>query len=311
MKTLVPDYYPQFSCIAGACRHSCCVGWEIDIDEKTNRYYQSLPGTFGERLRQHIQMVGGIASFRLCGDTERCPFLNEGGLCDLILALGEDALCQICTDHPRFIAEYSSHTEIGLGLCCEAAARLVLSKPEPVSMILWSDDSREALPLDDAEVEMLACRETVISALQNRTLPLSERLRTVCVMLGTEARRADPDADCTFLLSLEILDAAWKDMLEALLHMAQIAPSMPECSAEQFLVYLVYRHFPKQLQGEDAGVLWQFCMFSYELVSALYAAAPQQDMQILYEIVRMFSAEIEYSEDNLYAILDMLSETKP
>ena len=38
MKLIAPDYYNKFSCIADKCRHSCCVGWEIDIDENTNEY---------------------------------------------------------------------------------------------------------------------------------------------------------------------------------------------------------------------------------------------------------------------------------
>ena len=28
-----PDFYDDFHCLAAACRHSCCVGWEIDVDE--------------------------------------------------------------------------------------------------------------------------------------------------------------------------------------------------------------------------------------------------------------------------------------
>ena len=30
----VPDYFSEFSCIAGDCKDSCCLGWEIDIDEE-------------------------------------------------------------------------------------------------------------------------------------------------------------------------------------------------------------------------------------------------------------------------------------
>ena len=29
----VPDYFSEFSCIAGDCKDSCCLGWEIDIDD--------------------------------------------------------------------------------------------------------------------------------------------------------------------------------------------------------------------------------------------------------------------------------------
>ena len=34
MKLFAPEYYKQFKCIADKCTHSCCIGWEIDIDEE-------------------------------------------------------------------------------------------------------------------------------------------------------------------------------------------------------------------------------------------------------------------------------------
>ena len=114
MKLIAPDYFEKFVCIADRCKHSCCIGWEIDIDEETLADYQSVEGEFGERLREGIEVKDGCACFRL-GNDERCPFLNENGLCDIILNLGEDRLSQICTDHPRFCSFWSDRTEIGLG----------------------------------------------------------------------------------------------------------------------------------------------------------------------------------------------------
>ena len=34
MKITAPDYYSQFKCIADQCRHTCCVGWEIEVDDE-------------------------------------------------------------------------------------------------------------------------------------------------------------------------------------------------------------------------------------------------------------------------------------
>ena len=30
MQYVYPDYYPKFHCLAQRCRHSCCIGWEIE-----------------------------------------------------------------------------------------------------------------------------------------------------------------------------------------------------------------------------------------------------------------------------------------
>ena len=36
MLTVYPDYYKKFNCKKEKCRHNCCVGWEIDIDDEEN-----------------------------------------------------------------------------------------------------------------------------------------------------------------------------------------------------------------------------------------------------------------------------------
>lgn len=94
------NFFQNFHCIAGDCKHSCCIGWEIDIDEDTLDYYRQIGGDFGRRLSANIA-TDGTPHFKLTKD-ERCPFLNQQNLCDIILNLGEESLCQICTDHPRF-----------------------------------------------------------------------------------------------------------------------------------------------------------------------------------------------------------------
>ena len=93
MISIYPDYYKEFKCIAGACRHTCCAHWEIDIDEESLARYKrdGIP---------YISEEGDDPHFELKED--RCPFLNHENLCELILEHGEDYLCQICRDHPRF-----------------------------------------------------------------------------------------------------------------------------------------------------------------------------------------------------------------
>ena len=160
MKLIAPEYYTKFHCIADKCRHSCCVGWEIAIDPDKLVYYRSIEGEFGARLQKGIAEADDAAQFIL-DDEERCPFLNRTGLCDMITALGEDALCQICRDHPRFRNFYADRTEIGLGLCCEAAGELILSQQEKLTLITLEDDGAADLP-DIADESLLAWREELL-----------------------------------------------------------------------------------------------------------------------------------------------------
>jgi lysine-N-methylase len=64
MITVLPAFYDEFFCIAGECKHSCCMGWEIDIDDVTAAKYLKEKSPFGEKLRENIEF-GETASFRL------------------------------------------------------------------------------------------------------------------------------------------------------------------------------------------------------------------------------------------------------
>ena len=139
-------YYNKFHCIAGACQHTCCQGWEIDVDEEKLPCYRAMAD-----IAPHIDETD-TPHFRLTAD-ERCPFLNRDKLCDMILHHGEDILCQTCRDHPRFRSFWTDRTEIGLGLVCEEAGRLILSQEQPMQLIVLSDDG-DTMPMPEDEIEL-------------------------------------------------------------------------------------------------------------------------------------------------------------
>lgn len=190
MNVYAPDYYSQFHCIADRCRHTCCAGWEIDIDAESLARYRRMGGAFGRRLNACISEEG--EPHFILGPDERCPLLNGDNLCDLILECGEDALCQICADHPRFRNFWSDRVEIGLGMVCEAAARIMLTEPEPMRLTRIEGDGEEAL--DDAERWLLAERERLLSEVRET---------------GPRARLRE------YLIYRHIADALYDDRLEA------------------------------------------------------------------------------------------------
>lgn len=152
MRLRVPSYYKEFRCIADRCQDSCCIGWEIDIDEDTFSYYKSVEGVFGERLRSHM-VSEDVNSFTL-KENGWCPFLNSKKLCDICIELGEEALSEVCTEFPRFTMEYEDVREKILSLSCEEVGRLVFSTDEKIT---WEErelpeDFYEEI-CDDAEYE--------------------------------------------------------------------------------------------------------------------------------------------------------------
>ena len=84
----IPDYYHEFTCVAGKCEDTCCAGWQIVADEASLEKYKNETGTFAERLKESVNWEEG--TFKQDKD-RRCAFLNQSNLCDMYTALGEES----------------------------------------------------------------------------------------------------------------------------------------------------------------------------------------------------------------------------
>ena len=298
-----PDYYPHFRCIADQCRHSCCIGWEIDIDPETRARYAAIDGEIGRRLAEVIDDGEECACFRLTAD-ERCPMLRSDGLCELILTLGEDALCQICTDHPRFRNFIGLRTEIGLGLCCEAAGRLILAAETPMRMIPHADDG-DMSTLSREEAEFLARRDAALAQIADEAHPLDTRMAALLSQSGASLPPCGMDTWREIYRSLERLDPAWDAVLDTLTD-APPSDAAWEKSFARLLEYFLYRHLPAALDDGRYAARIAFCVLSTEVIRALFAQG-EQTLDRLVELARLYSAEIEYDEENVECLLDVLS----
>lgn len=307
MKIIVPDYYPRFRCIAGDCKHSCCIGWEIDIDEETLDTYRTVDGELGKRLREHIDWSCDAPHFIL-GEGERCPFLNRDNLCDLILKLGEAALCGICDMHPRFRNDFSDRTEMGLGLSCEAAANLILTAPAPVQPMVLEDDGEHIAP-DEDETYLYIMRRNAIAIAQDRTFTVAERMEHLADFFGFPLPRPEPAYWAEVYLALERLDENWTAALETL--NAEFTPKqfpLWETAFEQLLVYFLYRHCPAALYDGDFESKAAFAVLSVQILMWLCAAKEAVTFEDLTEFARMYSSEIEYSDENPDALFEILGD---
>ena len=198
MKIRVPDYYKNFKCIASACTDSCCAGWEVDLDDPAYDYYLSVKGPFGERLRSVMVDDKEGKRFRL--NNNRCPFLNDTNLCDLYTELGEEKLCDTCTNYPRFIEEYGSLREIGIALSCKTAGELILGSPEPVTFELSENDEMVTSYNDiDPELymQLVPSRKLAIRILQNRAYTIEQRIAVLLSFVSEMQNAIDEDALAT------------------------------------------------------------------------------------------------------------------
>lgn len=311
MKRVYPDYYKDFRCIADKCKHNCCIGWEIDIDPATDEFYKTSKCNLSERFITDISREGDTPHFIL-KENERCPFLNDKNLCDIITEIGEEHLCTICREHPRFHNELPQRVESGLGMCCEEAARLILSAKECVNFISEGDT--------EDEDEIIALRDKAIGILQNREKTLGERCRELLSSVNYTLPFTDIDIWAEVFLSLERLDESWGKLLEDL---KNSLPSQDEINAflefmsertaeyEQLGVYLLYRHTANAPDLFEASLRIAFSVLSIMLMvnigTYIYRKDKKFTLSDQIELCRMFSCEVEYSDENLYILYDELS----
>lgn len=292
MKLYAPEYYKKFICIADKCEHSCCIGWEIDIDENTLASYKKLDNPYAENILKSISF-SETPHFSLC-ERERCPHLNEKGLCEIILNVGEEYLCDICREHPRFY-NYTDVAEVGLGMSCREAARLILSSPNYYIMEEIGETDAEDLCLTfNGRLE----RERVYGILRERTLDYQARTEKICVNYGIDI--LDDGEALEIIGNLEYLDESHRELFLNYSDKKR-AVGWDEC-LERALAYFVYRHCTEAFDEEDFRARLAFCLFCERLLSSLIVAQGAKTPNDIAVLASIISEEIEYSEDNTESI---------
>lgn len=246
MKVIVPDYYNEFKCIADRCKHTCCKGWEVEIDDDSMARYEGYPD-----IKDKVEQ-GEDNHFRLLPG-EICPFLRADGLCEMIVKYGEDMICQTCRDHPRFRNYWSDRIEMGIGLVCEEAARLILSKETPMKLVVLpgtEDGVAEDIMSDDMLVD----------------------------------NRARLPEDEEWLMGIR------DDMIARAIDMEKV-PLMARLRE-----YLIYRHISDALYDDRLEERIGFIDSFMDLVKTRWEAS-DGSFESLVDIVRQYSYDIEYDED--------------
>ncbi len=285
MTNIDAEIYSEFKCKADKCNHSCCKGWEIDIDEDTLGYYKSLDSELGNEIRQNIH-EGEDTFFKLTDD-KRCPFLKDSGLCKIIEELGEDGLCDICRLHPRFFEDINDYSLAGVGLSCEKASELLFEK-HSLNFIIC--DSEKTIDFQNL-LKLLGI--DISQDYLNLTNKLPEYLNE---------DKIEEILDIFYIT--EPIDSNWKN--EVLL-IKRNYPDYLNNLDDQFIKkfeliyqYILFRQLELTL---DYGVkkIVDYAIYSIIFIM-LYANSFHDDV----EAVRRWSEQIEYNEDNIDIILNSI-----
>ena len=305
MKLRYPLYYKKFSCIADRCTDNCCVGWEIDIDPATKSFYDTVKGDFGKRLRDNIEN----SSFKLCG--ERCPFLNERNLCDIIINLGSEHLCYICDNHPRYYGWYGDIKEGSVGLSCEAAAKLILTEGSGQYYEVETDEEGEEENekllafLQNARKKLFEIFEGNLSFAEKIAISLNyaEDLQD-CMDMGlvgsvpqakfydNEMQEADLSEFVSLFSRFEPIDQVWTEKLNSL---NGKSPETNDTYLSRIFVYFLWRYFMKALFDEDLLSKVCFAAAGCLMISVM---AEDTSLDAYISAAKLYSKEMEYSEDN-------------
>lgn len=330
MKFVKPNFYDQFRCTAGKCSDTCCAGWEIDIDPDTKEYYESIEGPFGRELREQIdELEDGTVCFRL-GEGERCPFLNDENLCEVILELGEDALCEICREHPRFYEQIGDRMEMGIGLCCEESCRLLFEQTDPLRFITTTvGELPDVMVVPDSGMRVFKLRDEAFELVQDRSLPLRVRMhrlidfgvraqRELCGKLSPadnapRSRTDTREALFQVMEALEPYDDTWPDDVH-LLEDASLTVNLDDIDGgfENLLVYFLYRHFVRGAfegnisarVGFCAVSVWFICLMNTKCLADTGKFTPWDRIVC----TKDYSKQVEYSAENMEDMLRALHE---
>lgn len=343
MKFRVPLYYKEFHCIADKCKDSCCsAGWEIDIDEKTSEFYKKVNGSFGNKLRKNIS--NSSPCHFILDKYNNCPFLNNKKLCDIYTNLGEEHLCQICKDHPRYYEWFYKDgiKEAGIGLCCEEAARIILSDNMAFKFLeeeCTEDDNNNSFEKDDLGYDsevyeyIFVARNKIFSYLDNCDIPLTSKLRNILWYGHTLQQDIDynlfDDEEIIdvsvnnksslativdYFSTLEPNDFSWpyylkkceKSEADFCEHLQEFEAKNP--AVEKYLKniasYFIWRYFIKGLFDYDVLSKVKLMYTCVLVLKYLFFCKWFQDKTLTLddciEIVKKFSEEVEYCEDNLF-----------
>ena len=319
MNNIDAEIYREFTCKADKCKHTCCRGWEIDIDDDTLDYYNGLDTELGNEIRKNISgggQEGESASFMLTTD-ERCPFLKDDGLCRIIEGLGDDGLCDICRLHPRFYESINDYNLAGVGLSCEKASELLFGKKSLDFIICDSVDS-SGDGSRDFNVNDSSRRIGFKELLELLEIDYPEKYLDISNVLSDYLSESRIEKILDVFYNTEPIDDNWKKEVSLLKesykdYLCHLSGKDEESAKKDIAIrdidikryeviyrYIIFRQLD-QIEVYGMKKLYEYAASSIIYIM-LYAAAIHDDI----EAVRRWSEQIEYDDDNINYIIKNL-----
>ena len=291
-----------------------------NIDNETMDIYKNMHTEFALKIRENIvKNEENTYSFKLL-EGERCPFLNKNNLCDIITNCGEDSICYICKEHPRFYNDFLNVTEYGLGLCCEEVVRLLLENDEPLEFVVFNDED-EFYETDETEEEnynkLFDLRNEIFEIL-NTTKSYNDKIEKILSVAekfcGEKVELLSDDEIFEIYEKTEPINNEWVEYFEELKKSKceiyeKEKPFDEESNGDskysKLLNYIIFRHLLKVIFSDVAHVqkYLGFCISSARFIK-LCDIKTYTEKGFVSETdrinnVKRWSKQIEYSDENV------------
>lgn len=183
MKHITIGEINNFQCVGSECPYTCCAGWNVSVDEKTDQYYQSVPGAFGDELREKIYRKSKPAAMKMAPNG-RCPFLNDENLCRIYIELGPEHMCDTCRIYPRLDQMAGDRILHYMTISCPEVGRIFFSRKTPIEFHIMEDGNhRTAFSVNAPDWTFFRIAERAfevnLEILQNRAHTVAERERAM------------------------------------------------------------------------------------------------------------------------------------
>lgn len=175
----------DFCCTSSNCVDTCCHSWAILINKSKYKKYKKENIVDMKNftiIDKHNS--NNYAKINLNSDGN-CPFLCKDGLCKIHKNSGYKNLSDVCKTYPRKKVKYNDFIEISISLSCPAALDILFASDKPLEFDLDSNNNKitEITGNEDGNIipglnndACFTLRSLAISIVQNRELPLKERL---------------------------------------------------------------------------------------------------------------------------------------
>ncbi len=310
MQIEYPDYYNKFHCLAGECPDTCCRDWEVDVDDDTFYYYKVQEGELGAKLGRFLREEGELKYIPMKEDGF-CPFLTEGKLCELCCRLGEEGMCQVCQEYPRYYMGIGHYEQVDLSLSCMEVGRLLFTGAGPVRYEKSEDEEEPWETLSEKDQEklekVLRLRDAMVDSLQRKDEAAEPCIR---ILPGQEADRILLE----ILPDLEILDAESGQILREIEeNYGQILEHEPEFRLRygdllkrlftRFAVYLVFRYTLDSYYEGNTDAEKRLWERSLRLMLLMCVNEERKTgsfgVGTMIQLAHRFSRQIEHSDENM------------